>query len=163
MMMQKKIWFYLHIDDEIERLKDRISITRNNFYDQTFTSNIQWTEMGILSIGFKVEKEVANLLDEIIYYEHRIEWLRKKQRYVNDYLLTLDKQIRNDFLMKYTKDPGDHPLTELDQEFYEELLEIEEAMNHMRNIPLDQSNEILNVDFETLQDKFDDILNMLKV
>ncbi|WP_112181640.1 hypothetical protein [Paraliobacillus zengyii] len=159
---QKKIWFYLNLDCEIRRFKDQIKIIKIHFYDQTMTSGIRWTELGLFSRGFKVEKEVINHLDLITYYENRIEGLRLKQRYVNDYLHMLDPDNKQFLLNKYTNHKIEDSLTKIELEFYDELHEIEEAMNYMRGIAPDLS-DFLELDNEVLEEDFNNILDMIEV
>lgn len=165
-LKQCKIRFYLNIDQEIERLEGQVRLLQESFYDRTMTRQVFWTEEGIYSKSFNVEKEVVLHVYSMENLEKRIELLKKKKRYVNDYLQTLDPKSKENLINKYRNKNMSSVLTESELEFYDEILEIEEAINYMRGIEPDPSeliSETIKLSNGSLEENFNNVLALLGV
>ncbi|SEN86777.1 hypothetical protein SAMN04488134_102138 [Amphibacillus marinus] len=162
-LKQQQIYFYLNIDDEVQRISQSIKKARIKFYDQSLISSVQATELGVHSVGFNVAKEVVSFVDMVAMLERRIQGLRKKERYAEDYLQSLSDEERSYLVNRYRNQPVGGDLNQIELAFYEEILEIEEAMNHMRNIESEPSTEGMALSNDTLDIDFSSILEMVGV
>ncbi len=152
----------MNINDEIKRTNKIIKLAKIKFYDQSLISSVQPTELGIHSIGFNVAKEVINLVDMVSMLERRIQLLRRKKRYLDDYLQLISIEKRNRLFEVYKNKKFNGELNQIELALYEEILEIEEAVNYMRGIEPDQTTDKLENNNLNLERDFSEIFNMLE-
>lgn len=158
----KKIHRYFNLENEILRIQYHIGLLREEFYSQSMSTAVRYTELGIVSKGFSPERNVIQLVDNILIKQKRIKQIRKKQRYFNDYLHSLDPKEKHYLINKYVKNIVPKNVQQADVNLYKEILEIEEAINFMNGHPPDPQVNI-SLDNETLQDDFNNITEMLGV
>ncbi|RDW15956.1 hypothetical protein [Oceanobacillus chungangensis] len=158
---QEEIQAYFNIDNRISNIEYRIEQLRKMFYDQTMATRTECDGLDIYSVGFSPDRNVVPYLDVVLSRERTIEVLRKRKRYLNDYLNTLDPLDKTYLINRYTKKKIPKTINPLDRELYEEILEINEAINFMWDYPPDIRNVELNN--ETLEKDFDAIATLLGV
>lgn len=158
----RQIQEYFHLDKTIIEIKHHIELLRKEFYTQTMTSRTLTFDESIVTVGFNVADQVTLLVDNILLQERVIEEMKKRQRYLNDYLNSLDPEEKAYLIRKYTKEYAPTHVTEADINLYDEILEIEEAINFMKGCPPDNRKNF-ELDNDSLEEDFDEISELLGV
>jgi hypothetical protein len=154
-----EIKYYFNIDDRISRIKSRIRSLRERFYDQTMETRVMYTDLGVAAAAFNIEKNVIPYLDTVLVCEKAIEVLLKRKRYLNDYLHSLDLDEKEYLVNKYSGRNIHRNKDQADLNLFEEILEINEAINSMYGFP----DETLEINNARLEDDFTAIAALLGV
>jgi len=128
---QMEIQSYFNLDNRIERKRKAIKDVRRAFYNQTLTTHVESDESSLFSVGFRIEKEVVSLVDGMANMEGTLDLLEKKKRYLDDYLFSLNPMEKAYLTSKYTKSNLFGTVLQADIDIYDEILEINEAINFM--------------------------------
>lgn len=151
---------YFHLDKAIKQLNRRLYQLHLRHRTQSYYTRIEPTdEYTLQTKSYRIDEEVAIYLDASMLIEKRIANLKKKQRYFNDYLVTISPEAQECLFKRYLGKLDVTVNDPLIQALYEELLEIEDAICFMNGrIPelrfRDNDSENLN---------FEDMLNILGV
>lgn len=157
----EEIQAYFKIDDRIAKIESRIKELRYAFYERTMTTRTESDGLEVYSVGFRMEPHLFPYLDTILAREKTIEVLKKRKRYLIDYLNTLDPLDKEYLIQRYTKENLPKTVNPSDVNLYEEILEINEAINFMYGYPPDIRN--IEVNNDTLEDDFERMLEALEV
>lgn len=124
-----EIFKYFQIDKKIRYLEEKKNIVTYKFYSRSFTSHIDYTEMGVYSVGFKVDEEVVNLLSTLEVIDKQIERCRYAKKNLDKYISKLDSNSRIKLMKKYENNNFfSEPYSKVDDAIYGEIEEIKEAM-----------------------------------
>lgn len=159
----EEIQAYFRLDKRIEKLQHCISRLRKIFYDRTFTTRTESNGMEFYTVGEKIDNIVADFVDIIRENERSIEILKKRKKYFNEYLNSLPPADRHYLIHKYSKKKPPTEFDELDRQLYEEIEEINEAINYMYGFPQEIKVVSVEVNNNNLEDEFDRILEALEV
>ncbi|MET3684479.1 hypothetical protein ABID56_002616 [Alkalibacillus flavidus] len=154
---------YLNLDREADILKQEKRQIEKAFYNQSFTRNVFDDVIGLVSISFNVEKEVSEHVDTLNVCDKRMERLKLKKRYVHDYLKSLDPISRHELMNKYRGDYRRITITQLDRDLFDEIMEIEEAVNYMLGIKPEPTTKDIHIETHKTEDNFQAIADMLGV
>jgi|SRR5690625_153265 len=157
---EEEIQQYFFIDNKIEQIKKRIEAMKRCFYDQSMTTRITFDGLMQTTIGFSVEKNVVLLGDGIGALRKKIEEQSKKKRYLNDYLNSIDPADKTYLINRYRKGMECNPC-QIDVDLYNEIQEIDEAINFMYGYP--QEIKPVDLDNGNLESEFTQILEALEV
>lgn len=80
---------YFNLGKTIQGLQDRLKHSRWLFYQQTMTSHIEYTALGVVSVGFRPDKEVTKLYERMEKIERRVARNTFRRRHFEDYLAHL--------------------------------------------------------------------------
>lgn len=64
---------YLNINQTINKLKNRLKFVRWVFYQQTMTTHLEYTELGVINHGFRPDREIEKLHDQVEHIENQID------------------------------------------------------------------------------------------
>lgn len=156
----KEVQKFFKLSEEAAAIKRRISELREEFYSQTMETQTVPMDMQIVAKGFDCEKNVIPFVDSIMDYEKQLMNIHKKQRYLNDYLQTLEPEEKRYLIEQYTRDRLPIAAQKADINLYEEIMEITEAVNFMNGIPPDIEVEV-NLNNDKLEDSFSMITTLL--
>lgn len=159
----EEIQAYFRLDKRIKQLQNSISRAREKFYSRTFTTRTESDGLELYIVGERVEDIVAHLTDIILENEQAIEILQKRKKYFNEYLNSLPPADRHYLIHKYSKKKPPTEFDELDRQLYEEIEEINEAINYMYGFPQEIKVVSVEVNNNNLEDEFDRILEALEV
>lgn len=155
-----QIQSYFRIDRRIEWTKERIEYLRDAFYDQSMTTRTIADGFELSPFSFNMETDTADYLDSLMAKETTIKILKKRKRYLNDYLNSLDFW-KKQYLIKRYKFSLPETVNSSDKEFYRAILEINDAINYMFGFPVDIQSRA--IDNENLENDFNDIAKILEV
>lgn len=66
---------YFNLDKTIARLRRHLNELHREFYQQSMTTHLEYTDLGIVSRGFRPDREVIKLYDCMALVERRIDRL----------------------------------------------------------------------------------------
>lgn len=164
---------YLKLDRRIERIEWRLEKVKNEFVAQNFYGGIDYYDpIGIRSKGFNVCSRVSGYVDITTVLERNIDKNRRREYHFNRYIQSIDQRTYSSLKRRYGTFERYDDIQTLgsDNRILKEILEIEEAISHEFNEPLqDEVNrEILAIQNEpltndTLEQSFDKITELLGV
>lgn len=157
---EQEIERYFFIDDDIKQIEKRIRAIQKVFYEQSMTTRVTYRDYQQTTEGFSVEKNVVLLGDGIGALRKKIEEQSKKKRYLNDYLNSIDPADKTYLINRYRKGMECNPC-QIDVDLYNEIQEIEEAINFMYGYP--QEIKPVALDNGNLESEFTQILEALEV
>ena len=160
---QRVIQQYFNFDKDIKGIENKIESIREQFYSQSMVSRTTHTELGIYACGFCPEKQVVLLVDNIQIHESKINRIKKKQLYLNRFLDSIPLQEKQYLINKYVKGISLLGMRQVENELYDEIQEIEEAISYMEGYPVEIEIENVEVNNDNLQDEFTKILEALEV
>lgn len=152
---------YFRIDERIAGVQERINRVRESFYGQSLLSHIQYNGLEVFSVGFNVESNVVPFVDCQKAGEQTIERLLKKKRYLNDYLNSLEPDVKAYLINRYSNEPLSRECRQADIDLLDEIYEIEDAISFMYGYPVEQRE--IRLDNSNLEDDFNEIAAMLGV
>ena len=156
----EEIQAYFKIDSRIQRLKITIERLRIHFYDRTLTTRTENDGTNFYTVGERVENTVPRYLDCVLENERAINVLEKRKRYLNDFIQSLPADEANYLINRYRRRVPPSTFSELDYQLYDEITEINEAINFMYDFPQDQ---IVKMDNNNVEDNFTQMLELLGV
>mgnify|MGYP001287855174 CR=1 FL=1 len=143
---------YFQIDRRIKRLEGSIIELQEKFYAKTMTTRIESDGFNIYTIGERLDYIIVDYLDTIRCKEKAIETLKRRKRYLNDFLNSLPPVDKHYLINRYTSKKMPEKFEKLDYLLYEEIQEINDAINFMNGYPPDiRSVEVSN---DNLEDQF---------
>ncbi|CAM3862612.1 hypothetical protein [Alkalicoccus chagannorensis] len=137
---------YMLIDRKVRRNQVRSGKLSDQFYEgQSMTTRIQ--EVGgdnpaLITVAFRVEDEVADMLDAEAEMKRTGEILRSKRQYFQAYLRSLTQNQRYYLKSKYINQEEQAPYYELEADVIENIEEIEDAVNRRFGFQVDDRNAI---------------------
>lgn len=142
---KKNIQQYIRIPQRIDAHKREYLSIRAEFYCSTFSSHVASEYEALRVLGIRVDDSAIYIADCCARTELLIQDLEKRQRYFNsflDSLLPADRKELTDYYL-YKDGFSLKPLIDIEQRAYEEIREIDEAMNYMKGIEPDFEAEQL--------------------
>jgi len=155
-----RIKSYLNISRKIRQAEQRIKWIDDKFYNQSFVGVTCEFGGDLIYKGFNVEKSIINHIEDIESFEKKITTLKTKKKYIQSFMKSLSDSERTAIIDMVI---SDKPLTEIETTVYEEILEIDEAVNFMQGIEPDKTTEKLENNNLNLEKDFSEIFNMLEV
>lgn len=76
----------MNLNQTITKLKRRLKCVRWVFYQQTMTTHLGYTEFGVVTHGFRPDREVEKLCDQIEYIKKQIERNTFRRDYFESFL-----------------------------------------------------------------------------
>lgn len=142
---KKNIQQYIRIPQRIEAYKREYLTIRAEFYCSTFSSHVISEYEAMQVLGVRVDDSAIYIADCCASTELLIRDLEKRQRYFNSFLDSLLPADRKELTDYYLHKDGFslRPLTDIEERAYEEIREIDEAMNYMKGIEPDFEAEEL--------------------
>lgn len=119
---------YFNLDKTIARLRRRLDELRQEFYQQSMTTHLEYTDLGIVSRGFRPDREVVKLYDRMALVERRIGRNIFRNKHFNMYLDTLPADELKRLKSRYTGQKRSCVSMELLQKVATEIQEIETAI-----------------------------------
>ncbi|MPM25348.1 hypothetical protein SDC9_71839 [bioreactor metagenome] len=142
---KKNIQQYIRIPQRIDAHKREYLSARAEFYCSTFSSHVASEYEALRVLGNRVDDSAIYIADCCANTELLIRDLEKRQRYFNSFLDSLLPADRKELTDYYLNKDGFSlkPLTNIEERAYEEIREIDEAMNYMKGIEPDFEAEQL--------------------
>lgn len=157
----RQIQGYFSLDERILKVEKVIQEARKSFYCQSMYPQTWSNGFELIRQGFSIEHNVIPFVDTLLSKKEAIGRLKKKKRYFTDYLNTLDPSEKQYLVSKYTNDQTPITIQQADIDLYEEIEEIEAAINFMYGYP--QKVVTPTVDNDTLDEDFDNFAELLGV
>ncbi|SFP39756.1 hypothetical protein SAMN05421839_1186 [Halolactibacillus halophilus] len=155
-----RIKSYLNISRKIQQAEQRIKWIDKEFYNQSFVGVTCEFAGDLVYKGFNVEKSIVNHIGDIESFEKKITMLKTKKKYIQSFMESLSDSERMAIINMVI---SDKPLTEIETTVYQEILEIDEAVNFMQGIEPDKTTDKLENNNINLENDFLEIFNMLEV
>lgn len=151
----------------INNQKRRIKELRDEFYNQSFTSQLDITDAGQRVFSVRPEA-VIEVVDAIGLIETNIEKNVKRIRYLSKYIESLPKEERTYIYRKYIKGYNMLEIEHIEAALYDEIMEIEAAMCFMygyepETFEDDLVQKVKIIDDRALNYDFDSALILLGV
>lgn len=145
---------YMNLNQTITKLKKRLKCVRWVFYQQTMTTHLEYTELGVVTHGFRPDREIEKLCDQIGHIEKQIDrnTFRRDhfEAFLNEEIPKYDvKRIKLKYIAGVIEIIVDNFLM---SRLLEEIQEIETAVCFRENIepdsePLELTEDLaMNVD-----------------
>ncbi|PRO64562.1 hypothetical protein [Alkalicoccus urumqiensis] len=139
--IESRICSYFYLKEKIKKKRFQFQRVRKHlYYGKTLTTRTQETQEGLslITVGFRVEDEVLDMLlaqEEMKYTEGL---LMRKQRYFDQFMNRLDPLEQKYLYQRFKK--KDHTIIneELDQQAADEVDEIETAINYIYGFPKEE-------------------------
>lgn len=119
---------YFRLSKRISELKRYFSELRWEFYQQSMTTHLEYSSLGVVSCGFRPDKEIVNLYDRMALVERRIDRNIFRNKHFNMYLDTLPADELKCLKSRYTGQKRGSVSMELLQKVATEIQEIETAI-----------------------------------
>lgn len=119
---------YFNLDKTIAKLRRHLNELRREFYQQSMTTHLEYTDLGIVSRGFRPDREVVKLYDCMALVERRIGRNIFRNKHFNMYLDTLPADELKRLKSRYTGQKRGCVSMELLQKVATEIQEIETAI-----------------------------------
>lgn len=119
---------YFNLDKTIARLRRHLNELRREFYQQSMTTHLEYTDLGIVSRGFRPDREVVKLYDCMALVERRIGRNIFRNKHFNMYLDTLPADELKRLKSRYTGQKRGCVSMDLLQKVATEIQEIETAI-----------------------------------
>lgn len=159
---QKEIKSYFKLDKKIQAIKRDIQLRRERFYDQSMATRTTYGDISLISVGFDAERNVIPYLDSL---SNREEWLKcqvRRKRYFDRYLDSLNASDRSYLVNKY-KHGIPSKICQVDIDAYDEIKQINEAINHMIGFPAEVTKEEIEEHSENIDDQVNFMAEVLGV
>lgn len=160
------IYKYFHIGGKINHYLRRKQYIEWVFDKRSFCSGTVFDGYDIKTVGIRVEKVVIDKLDALMSLNRLISFNRKREKYFHDYLHQLETETLRGLKNKYKKRcrfEDDTVFTELDQEVFEEIQEIETAVRfefYPALVEVDPDSELPEME-KLLEMDFNDIMDVM--
>ncbi|MDT2743910.1 hypothetical protein [Enterococcus asini] len=119
---------YFNLGRTIERLKNRRDSLHREFYQQSMTTHLEYTDLGIVSRGFRPDREVIKLYYCMALVERRIDRNIFRNKHFNTYLDSLPADELKRLKSRYTGLKRGYVSMDLLQKVATEIQEIETAI-----------------------------------
>lgn len=119
---------YFGLNRTIEGLKRHLNELRWEFYPQSMTTHLEFSTLGVVSCGFRPDKEIVNLYDRMALVERRIDRNIFRNKHFNMYLDTLPADELKRLKSRYTGQKRGCVSMDLLQKVATEIQEIETAI-----------------------------------
>ena len=119
---------YFRLSKRISELKRHFSELRWEFYQQSMTTHLEFSTLGVVSCGFRPDKEIVNLYDRMALVERRIDRNIFRNKHFNMYLDTLPADELKRLKSRYTGLKRGYVSMDLLQKVATEIQEIETAI-----------------------------------
>lgn len=119
---------YFRLSKRISELKRHFSELRWEFYQQSMTTHLEYSSLGVVSCGFRPDKEIVNLYDRMALVERRIDRNIFRNKHFNMYLDSLPADELKRLKSRYTGQKRGYVSMELLQKVATEIQEIETAI-----------------------------------
>lgn len=159
---QKEIKSYFKLDKKIQTIKRDIQFRRERFYDQTMSTRTTLINEQLVSVGFDVEKNVIPYLDILSKSEDWLKHQVRRKMYFDRYLLSLSASDRSYLVNKY-KHGIPSKVCQIDIDAYEEIQQIDEAINHLMGFPVEVTQEEINEHSKNITDQVSFMAEVLGV
>lgn len=149
---------YMKLDYSIRRLQKRIDNMQSVFFDRSFHTRIEPTDLGLNVLAYRIESEVCGYVDSVSRIYKKLENKKRIRKYFNDYLNSLSPRERDYLYKRYLMGYDLPEQEEIDNATIEEIREIEEAISYMNGEEPDKLLFIENteaLDFEKLLEVLD--------
>ena len=158
-LKRKLMVAHLNIDDEIAWHKETILRLQDYFYDNSLVGYSCEFNGRMIIKRFDLEKVVIDYLTHVETYIAKIRVLEQKKKYVQAFMKQLTKEQQTALkkaIMSYGK------LTGIEHKFYDEIQEIEEAVNFMRGFKPEVNTDHLDMGEFNLDDNFTEAVKVLE-
>lgn len=119
---------YFGLNRTIEGLKRHLNELRWEFYQQSMTTHLEFSTLGVVSCGFRPDKEIVNLYDRMALVERRIDRNIFRNKHFNTYLDSLPADELKRLKSRYTGLKRGCVSMDLLQKVTTEIQEIETAI-----------------------------------
>lgn len=141
---------YFSFPKAISRLEAYKKILRIEFYSRNMSTHVEYSELGIISKGFRPDRELEKFHSQLDLIDRRIERYRYRERQFKKYLASIpikDQELLSDSFIE-SKDV-EIPRTLIEQ-VIDEIYEIESAICFREGIDPGESERIeLTEDVDT--------------
>jgi hypothetical protein len=158
-LKRKLMMAYLNIDHEIAWHKETILRLQDYFYDNSLVGYSCEFNGRMIVKRFDLERVVIDYLTHVETYIAKIRVLEQKKKYVQAFMKPLTKQQQTALkkaLMSYGK------LTGIERKFYDEIQEIEQAINFIRGFKPEVNTDHLDMCEFNLDDNFTEAIKVLE-
>lgn len=150
---------YMKLDESVRRLQKRLNNIQSVFFDRTFHTRTEPTDLGLNVTAYRIESEVCGYVDSVNRIRANLDNKKKVRKYFNDYLESLSPKER-DYLFKRYLMGYDLPEQEgLDSSTIEEISEIQEAIGYMNG----KKPGKLHLVEDTTELEFEELLEVLEI
>lgn len=136
---------YFNLGKTIQGLQDRLNHSRWLFYQQTMTSHIEYTALGVVSVGFRPDKEISKLYERMEKIERRIARNTFRRRHFEDYLAHLTVEDLERLESKYIDGEEVSISDKLLSDLYAEIDEIETAICFREGLEPDPEKIVIDL------------------
>lgn len=137
---------YFNLDKTIARLRRHLNELRREFYQQSMTTHLEYTDLGIVSRGFRPDREVVKLYDCMALVERRIGRNIFRNKHFNMYLDTLPADELKRLKSRYTGQKRGCVSMDLLQKVATEIQEIETAICFREQLEPEPEQVVLSGD-----------------
>lgn len=158
-LKRKLMMAYLNIDKEVAWHKETILRLEDYFYDNSLVGYSCEFNGRMIIKRFDVETVVIDYLSHVEMYIGRIRVLEQKKKYVRAFMKLLTKQQQTALkkaLGSYSE------LTGIERKFYDEVQEIEQAIDFMRGFKSEVTTDHLDMYEFNLDDNFTEAIKVLE-
>ncbi|MGX7024140.1 hypothetical protein [Vagococcus hydrophili] len=151
---------YFHLDELNKQLEQSKKDLSSWFYSQTMLTRLEYTELGVISRGFRQDTKVPSLLKGIEYIDQRIERNELRLKYFVRYLTELPQKECDKLLSIFRLGETNKLTKKMYHKTLEEIYEIEAMICLREGIEPEQVNsyveitEDFNENLENLCDYF---------
>lgn len=121
---------YFELSERIQQLEKEIGEYQRAFYDQTFSTQVQYTELGLNVVAFKVDHGVCDHAMVGGKKQSRLNALRFKQKHFKEYLDSLSSEEIEYLVQCYLEESTATEQQAITVAVLDEISEIEEASHH---------------------------------
>lgn len=119
---------YFKLEKKLYKLKYRLENERRVFYQQSMNTHVSYTAQGLVPVGFRPDKEIITLYEQIDLIERSIERNSYRLKHFKAYLACLPKTDVRCFKAKYIEDKVVSISEEKCSSLLSEICEIETAI-----------------------------------
>lgn len=148
---------YFNLDKTIKRLKHYQRIKHWEFYQQSMTTRLEYTDLGLHSAGFRADQEVISLYEKLGCIERRIIRNTFRSEHFKDCLAQLTESDLNLLKLKFTRNSMVYVSDSLLRKLLSEIQEIETAICFREGLETDPE------EVTSSGDLMKDITNMTEV
>ena len=116
---------YFKLTESINRLRRYKKQADTIFYSQNMATKTDYTELGVQTRAFKVDKMVIEHIMAIELIDKRIERFELRRRYFNQYLRELPQNDYNELMMKFKQNYNMELSEKIKEDLLDEIDEIE--------------------------------------
>lgn len=119
---------YFRLSEEIKRLMIYKNQVERAFYLQNMATRTEFSELGVYTRAFKVEKEVLEHIKALELIDERIKRYEIRQRYFIQYLNNLSQEDYKSLYQRFIENKPVELSPQLEYELTDEIDEIERAI-----------------------------------